>query len=284
MTGYQATIVVDDPGGCPVALAADRAGTTVDSVSRSSRRDSSTVVEEFTIEDPEGDLVGPIEDSTTDREPTEDSTTECAPIEPAVNGSSTAPIESNGVGTAAGSVSANAGDVEANGPVLSSASVDDTDSEPISLTPVAGAGSDRTYRFTRDWTNDCVCEVVEGEGNPVSSLRAVEGALHVRVTGPDLETLSATVTALKSSFEGVKLNELTQSTASEDSDLVLIDRARLTDRQREVLETAHDLGYFEYPKGANAGEVADELDISGSTFAEHLGAAQSKLLDAILEE
>jgi hypothetical protein len=50
-----------------------------------------------------------------------------------------------------------------------------------------------------------------------------------------------------------------------------------------VLETAHRLGYFERPKGANAGEVADALDISRSTFTEHLAAAQTKLLDAILD-
>jgi hypothetical protein len=43
------------------------------------------------------------------------------------------------------------------------------------------------------------------------------------------------------------------------------------------------MGYFEHPRTANAGEVADELDISRSTFAEHLAAAQSKLLDAVLD-
>jgi predicted DNA binding protein len=57
---------------------------------------------------------------------------------------------------------------------------------------------------------------------------------------------------------------------------------RLTDRQREVLRTAHEMGYFEYPRGANAGEVATALDIEPSTFTEHLNAAQSKLLDELL--
>jgi predicted DNA binding protein len=69
----------------------------------------------------------------------------------------------------------------------------------------------------------------------------------------------------------------------EESDLVFVDRSVLTERQREVLETAHEMGYFEHPKGANAGEVADELDISTSTFSEHLAASQRKLMDALLE-
>jgi hypothetical protein len=50
-----------------------------------------------------------------------------------------------------------------------------------------------------------------------------------------------------------------------------------------VLETAHRMGYFDHPKGADAGDVADELGISRSTLAEHLSTAQSKLFDAILD-
>ncbi len=281
MTGYQATIVVDDPGGCPVALAAESVDSTVESVSRSSRRDSETVVEEFTIDDPDGELAGPLARTTRD-----------VPGESTDREVEAAPIRTDGRADSDKSQRLSRGSTSGVSPgAVDTAEAEAIDGgetevidESISLTPVAGAGSDRTYRFTRDWTTDCVCEVVEAEGNPVSSLRAVDGALHVTVTGPELETLSTTVTALKSSFDGVRLQELTQSTESDENDLVLVDRARLTGRQREVLETAHELGYFEYPKGANASEVADALDISGSTFAEHLGAAQSKLLDTILDE
>jgi hypothetical protein len=50
-----------------------------------------------------------------------------------------------------------------------------------------------------------------------------------------------------------------------------------------VLETAHEMGYFEHPKRANATEVAEALGINGSTFAEHVSTAQSKILESILE-
>ena len=55
----------------------------------------------------------------------------------------------------------------------------------------------------------------------------------------------------------------------------------LTDPQREALRTAYEMGYFEYPRDANASEVAAALDIQRSTFTEHLNAAQSKLLDEL---
>ncbi|GAB3684603.1 hypothetical protein GCM10028857_13820 [Salinarchaeum chitinilyticum] len=64
--------------------------------------------------------------------------------------------------------------------------------------------------------------------------------------------------------------------------IVEVDVDQLTDRQLEVLETAHDMGYYQYPRGANASEVAEALDICPSTLAEHLAAAQSKLLADVL--
>ena len=332
MAGYQATIVVEDPSGCPVAQAAERVDATVESVSRSARRGSETVVEEFTIRDPGGTLEGRLDRETNDgmesdetvepddehREnaiadpeaavPPDESTTRADgasdrsptrvadPDGTADQGESVDPdgtADPGGtVGTAIPAGEAGSGsrsvDTETSiteEPIAESSIAQastGSDRGGVTLEPVAATETDRTYRFTRDWTTDCVCEVVEAGGNPVASLRAVDGALHVTVTAPDLEGLSRTVTDLKAGFDGVELHEITQSTTDDDTDLVLIDRARLTDRQREVIETAHELGYFQYPKGANAGEVAATLGISGSTFAEHLAAAQSKLLDAVL--
>ncbi|WP_248515227.1 helix-turn-helix domain-containing protein [Salinarchaeum laminariae] len=69
-----------------------------------------------------------------------------------------------------------------------------------------------------------------------------------------------------------------------EDELIRVDLDKLTDRQLEVLETAHDLGYYQYPRGANASEVAEALDICPSTLAEHLAAAQTKLLADVLGE
>jgi DNA-binding CsgD family transcriptional regulator len=59
--------------------------------------------------------------------------------------------------------------------------------------------------------------------------------------------------------------------------------AELTDRQREVLATAHEGGFFERPKAANSDELAATLDITRSTFLQHLRAAERKVFDALLE-
>jgi len=53
----------------------------------------------------------------------------------------------------------------------------------------------------------------------------------------------------------------------------------LTDRQREVIETAYDLGYFAVPREASTEDVADEIGVDPSTAAEHLQRAERNLLE-----
>ncbi|MFB6360081.1 MAG: helix-turn-helix domain-containing protein [Halobacteriales archaeon] len=52
----------------------------------------------------------------------------------------------------------------------------------------------------------------------------------------------------------------------------------LTDRQREVLETAFEMGYYEVPREVSNEEVSAELDLDSSTVAEHLQRAERNLL------
>ncbi|MDS0220428.1 helix-turn-helix domain-containing protein [Haloarcula sp. S1AR25-5A] len=55
----------------------------------------------------------------------------------------------------------------------------------------------------------------------------------------------------------------------------------LTDRQREVLETAHEAGYYNWPREATAADLAERLDISEPTLHKHLRAAEQKLVAAM---
>lgn len=53
---------------------------------------------------------------------------------------------------------------------------------------------------------------------------------------------------------------------------------RLTDRQRTVLRTAYLSGYFASPRESTSEEVADTLDIAGSTLLYHLRRAEQELV------
>lgn len=56
----------------------------------------------------------------------------------------------------------------------------------------------------------------------------------------------------------------------------------LTDRQREVIETAWEMGYYEVPKVVSSEKIADELDLDPSTVSEHLQRAERNLLGQVL--
>jgi hypothetical protein len=53
----------------------------------------------------------------------------------------------------------------------------------------------------------------------------------------------------------------------------------LTDRQREALRTAYELGHFAVPRGATLGEVAERLGVSRSAASERLRRAQTRLVE-----
>ena len=146
-------------------------------------------------------------------------------------------------------------------------------------------GSKTVYRLTHGRHGDCPCESVERFDCPIVDAHTRDGLLYLVFHAADVAQLRDIIATLRAEYPQVDIQRLLRSEGEEGGkDLVFVDRGRLTERQREVLETAHRMGYFERPKGANAGDVADELDISRSTFTEHLAAAQTKLLDAILED
>ncbi|WP_256300942.1 bacterio-opsin activator domain-containing protein [Haloarchaeobius salinus] len=57
----------------------------------------------------------------------------------------------------------------------------------------------------------------------------------------------------------------------------------LTERQQEVLRTAYDAGYYEWPRECSGKGVADDLEISSATFSEHIHAAERNLLTALFD-
>ena len=59
--------------------------------------------------------------------------------------------------------------------------------------------------------------------------------------------------------------------------------ATLTTRQREAVEAALSLGYYDIPREASHEEVAEAMDCAPSTAAEHLRKAESKLLSSTFE-
>ena len=153
------------------------------------------------------------------------------------------------------------------------------------LTTVFTDGTSRRYRLTHGDGFDCPCEHLGSLGCPVTRYVADDGALTLVFHAAGYDELQSVVGHLRDRFPEMDIRRFIRSPADGQShDRVFVDREKLTPRQREVLQTAFEMGYFERPRTANATEVAAELDISISTFTEHLAAAQHKIFEDVLPE
>ena len=157
------------------------------------------------------------------------------------------------------------------------------DEVDAAVVPVFAHGSTHRYRIDHG-DAVCPCACLGEFGVPVTRYVAREGTLTLVFHAADYDELRDVVAALGERFD-VDIRRFVQAPSAgetDSEDRVLVDRGRLTARQLEVLETAHEMGYFARPREANATEVAAALDIAPSTFREHLVAAESKLLDDVL--
>jgi predicted DNA binding protein len=57
--------------------------------------------------------------------------------------------------------------------------------------------------------------------------------------------------------------------------------ALLTDRQREVLEVALELGYYDVPRAATHADIAERVGLSPSTVSEHMQKIEARTFDAL---
>ncbi|WP_335998818.1 helix-turn-helix domain-containing protein [Halorientalis halophila] len=161
--------------------------------------------------------------------------------------------------------------------------IDEAVETETDLTPVFSHGSTQRYRLTHEDGVSCPCECLGQFGCPVTRYVAREGRLTVVFHAADYDELQTVVAELRDRFPDVDIKRFVRAPAGEsDQDTVLVDRSKLTERQLQVLERAHEMGYFEHPRRANATEIAAELDIDPSTLREHLSAAETKLLGDVL--
>lgn len=118
----------------------------------------------------------------------------------------------------------------------------------------------------------------------LTGLQATGAEAHLDVEVPTAAATRKAVTLVKSQFETAQLVAKRRTDAAADE----ADSRRgdilecLTSRQREVVETAYQAGYFNSPRAVNGAEVAEMFGFSDTTFHQHIRAAQSRLYEQLL--
>jgi PAS domain S-box-containing protein len=75
----------------------------------------------------------------------------------------------------------------------------------------------------------------------------------------------------------------TVSTEDEAERLATLVADELTARQAEVLETAYQAGYYEWPRDTDGTDLSEQLNVSAATLSQHLRSAHEKVVGSIVE-
>lgn len=143
---------------------------------------------------------------------------------------------------------------------------------------VAGSGASQAYllefdvREAPDMTGACVDDLLL-----CGAVDVDDGGFTFDVAGPQA-AIAETVGAYEAAGADVRLETLREY----EPDARPLDA--LTARQREVLEVAFEMGYFDVPRATPTADVAAELDLDASTVSEHLQRAERNLLSTVLAQ
>lgn len=107
------------------------------------------------------------------------------------------------------------------------------------------------------------------------------GGATVSVSVPDDGTVATVRESLAAAYDDATVSTIWTG-GNDHVDTAGDPLADLTERQREVLRHAFDVGYFERPRGASATDLAEHFGVARATVTQHLRTAERKLLDEVL--
>jgi len=151
-------------------------------------------------------------------------------------------------------------------------------------------------RLVRDHGDDALLEVVLSGGDLATELAAhgatvrdlaadASGERVVAEVSPEAD-VRALADDLAADFPNLALASKRERERSDQSSTAF--RASLheslTDKQAAVLRAAFHAGYFEWPRGSTAEELADAIGVTSPTLHNHLRRAQQKLLSEFVDD
>lgn len=149
------------------------------------------------------------------------------------------------------------------------------------LTLVPGEDSSATTRtVTSPITERCLCAGICGDGFAPVELTVEEGSLVIGAYASDRKTLSEAADRLGDGVERWRLRQLSTTSNDDRTDANEHgqDDVPLTVKQREAVQTAVEMGYYDRPRNASLGDLADSLGVTRSALSQRLNAVESKLI------
>jgi predicted DNA binding protein len=131
-----------------------------------------------------------------------------------------------------------------------------------------------------------VLSTLAEQGAAVTDVVVEDGVARVTLEVPKRVSARAVVERLQAEYPSTNLVAYSEDErAGETTEELLAGlEEALTDRQRTALRKAFIGGFFEWPRTISGEELASSMDISPSTYHQHLRAAERKVLESLYAE
>jgi predicted DNA binding protein len=131
-----------------------------------------------------------------------------------------------------------------------------------------------------------VVDLLADHGAETTAIEAADGSVHLTVELPAGADTRAVIDGLAERYPSVDLlaRRERERSAETRAELVSDINGRLTGRQRLALQKAYLGGFFDWPRETSGEELAASMDISPSTYHQHLRTAERKVFDALFED
>lgn len=132
--------------------------------------------------------------------------------------------------------------------------------------------------------SSALLDMVTSVGASVSGVSLDDTGVRLTIEAPADSDVRDIVDHVQTEYDGADL----VSTREYDRDATTIGYPdglldELTDKQRKSVQAAYRAGYFDWPRGSTAEEVADSLNIAPPTLHGHLRKAQRAILSSLLD-
>ena len=147
---------------------------------------------------------------------------------------------------------------------------------------VSERGDEATFELST--TNPPVTSTVAGHGGRVRRTIVEGGELRLIAELPHSVDIRTVVSALREVVPDVELVSQRSIQRAETTPEHQSTVETLTDKQLTAVEAAYFAGYFDWPRGSTAEELASSMGVAAPTLHQHLRKGQRKLLSAYFGE
>lgn len=153
---------------------------------------------------------------------------------------------------------------------------------------LSSAGEDNVSVHTATMTDTCACSWACRTGVIPATLSVEDGSLVIGAYVSDRDRLRRIVDFLRAHVEEWRLRRLTTPERNQALDGDVGQEAfagvPVTDKQREAVEAAVEMGYYAEPREATLDDLANKLGVSSSALSQRLNAVESKLVESLAAE